>query len=759
MNVAVIFLGTPNFSTSRALPKNLRALEASPGDALAAAAKLDCKQILFVEPEAVVGPHGFASVAALDPQDGILGGCAVDASGGVRLGAVFTPVPYGPYRVEAFPLGYGPAAEPPAPEAIDAVTPGVYLVDREGFVAEGGFDAILALPWRVYDLCARFRRAGRAVRWDRRLSFGLEAGVPATSAVVDQHAFMLRWKEQLANRFERATSASSGVRRAIRLPLGQRDTVTIAAPPVDVVHYGEGAIEKLRSKLRTRSDRYLVLVDAAEAPDRAWLERMLTGLESAPNLCAVREPHRTIIGICKLPLDVQPPADAFDVDAAIDGLLEAALARGRAVRWSGSHGIESKSSKRKAIVPRHRVDAALSVVYIAQSLPGFHHTSFEGVYAGDLGVDYHVVATPSRPETIKELRTYKTLDVIVDDSAGMVPGVNAAMSRAQGKIVVVIGDDFVPPHGWLSQVREAFSLRPDMGILGFSAVFVDGPQCVDAGYLDMNGFRAYAQTRRTTMARDARLTDRLAATAFAVDAGALAVVGGFDEQLGAGRWGIEDLTLRMRAAGYSAYIADDLFLHHFTFNEAHPFLNEPAAEARRAGLFAKKWGIAQTETATFDPRPLIARGFDPQRDSIPLRDVAEVARPLLDQYDAVFIATCRDQDELEEVAAALRRYFRAVTASEKTLFAIGVAGELDIEVVGARARAIARKLEVPSHEAPDVSIAPIGEDPVAWLTTVPAGRRRRVYDLTGWLADLEPLEDQSPSGFRRSLQRVVQAAS
>jgi GT2 family glycosyltransferase len=741
MDPLVLFIGSPKLPSSYAVPNAFRTVTCTAEDALERAKATDVAQLLIVEQQAFVGAKTYEAAASLDTAGGMLGGCLTEPSGGRRFGSVFATVPFGPYEVEPFSLvDSGNTGQTPSADGVDVVAPGLYLVDKEAFIAVGGFCAGLGQPWRGYDLCLRFRAAGKPVRWDAQLAFSLELGVVSPEEAVDHRDFMRIWEKQLAAHFDLETPSRGGIRRTIRSPYGQRETVSVPLPPTEVILYGQGSIAQMQLRgatrvrrlsfrdargdeaqavraldeaLRTRSERYLVLVEAGSTkPEPGWLERMLVELESNPNLRGVREKGRAALAVSRLPLHVTPGSAATIADA-LDVLLEPARSPGTNV----------------------------SVVYVAHARVNVHWTSFEGVYGSEPDVDYHVVATSSRPESVDALSKYSTLDLTVDDSRTMAGGINAALARAKGDIVVIIGDDFYPPQEWLPLIREAFTLRPDMGILGLSAVFVDGPQCIDLGYADMKVFKALVASRRIALARDARLTDRLAALALAVDRRALAVVGGFDERLGAGRWGIEDLTLRMRAAGYRAYVTEDLFLHRFPTTEGEPFLNEPEEEARRAAIFVQKWNLQTRNLENFDGAAAIARGFDSTRDFVALADSRAEARSLRDSYGAVFVGSCSDENELDAIAPHLRRYFSAFSARDETLFVIGVGGEeLKLETVSARARAILRKTDRGFEDAPDVAIlrSDVKED---WLESVPAGPRHR----------LDELDDISPSGLRRAL--------
>jgi len=591
MDVAVLFLGAPNLSSRRSVPRDVPVFESSPENVLAAVAAVDARQLLIVEPQGYAGPSTYAAALSLDADGGILGGCQVEADGTRRFGAVFASVRFGPYDVEPFPLidprGKN-ALQQPQRNAIDVVCPGVYLVDRTALIEVGGIDPTLESPWRVYDLCMRMRAAGKSVRWDPRLTFSVEIGVVRPIEAVNRRNFIRRWSQALEPRFDLETPVRGAIRRTLRTPMGQREVVMVPLPPTEVILYGDGALSPsdlrsttraqrvsvtdargdearsmraLRDALDTRADRYVALVDSTKTPRSGWLEQMLVQLESRPNARGVCEEGCALLAVSRIPFDMNPGPDERSVQQAVARLLRPRAAAGR----------------------------TLSIVLVAHTRADVHRTSFEGIYGGELDVDYHAVVSASKPDLVKLLKSHATLDVLVDESQGLAKGINAALKRCTGEIVIVIGDDFYPPSGWFEIVREAFTLRPEMGILGFSSVHVEGPQSVDLAYADIKAFKALAQGRRAAMTRDAKLTDRLTALDFAIDARALRSVGGLDPKLGAGRFGIEDLTLRVRRAGYEAYVAEDLFLHHFEREMAEALLGNPQEEARAARVFGDKW--------------------------------------------------------------------------------------------------------------------------------------------------------------------------
>ncbi|MGH7329567.1 MAG: hypothetical protein ACREJX_14575, partial [Polyangiaceae bacterium] len=413
MGLAVLFLGTPNQSSSRAVPADLPVYECSPDEAHATACTIDAAQLLVIEPDAYASAQTYAAARSLDAEGGVLGGYVQEPDGTKRFGAVFAAVEFGPYAVEPFPL-IDPrrvSAQQPQSDAIDAIAPGVFLIDRKCFCASGGFASTLASPWRVYDLCMRVRDAGKPVRWSSRLGFGVEVGVVRVTDAVDRRDFLRKWENRLRARFDLDTPARGAIRRVVRSPLGQRDVVTIPIPPTQVILYGDGALtpkhvrattraqrvsvmdargsgadgmNAFREALHTRSDRYVALLDAATTVEEGWLERLLVDLESRPGLRGIRKNGTAAIALSRIPLDMSPSSDVASVPQALDAILSRRDVAGK----------------------------SLSIVVVAHTAGPIHRTSFEALYAGELEIDYHAVVTPERPDSVAALKSHATLDVI-----------------------------------------------------------------------------------------------------------------------------------------------------------------------------------------------------------------------------------------------------------------------------------------------------------------------------------------------------------
>ncbi|MBV8151500.1 MAG: hypothetical protein JOY59_08085, partial [Candidatus Eremiobacteraeota bacterium] len=465
----VLALGPLRRELRRALPSGVDVIEAEARDAVAVLASRAEEDVLVIDP-ALVGAFEFRSPCTAG--GGIAGGCALEAGGRVRFGAVFSAAVHGPYASEAIGLVESPASAPerrPAPDAIDAVNAGAYVVDRAAFVAAGGFDPHFGEPWRTYDLCLRLRERGAPVRWEATLAFHIVERPAGPGAPVDRRDFDRRYGARMATRVDFETPARGAIRRAVRLPLGQHEIHAIALPPVELIVVGDGDVNPwraatevkiarvrdgrgdgfklLREALRTRADRYLAVVDAGLPPPERWLERMLVDLESAANTCAVRERGRTLIALGRIPLDVHLPASAASLDAALEAFLREASTRGRVVR--GTSFAPVSTSEPRSAAP------STSVIVLAHSTENIHEYAFDKLYGGDLETDYHVVVPTARPELLARLRNYSTLDVIADESRNFARGLNAALARSRGDLIALIADDFYPSADWLDILRGA----------------------------------------------------------------------------------------------------------------------------------------------------------------------------------------------------------------------------------------------------------------------------------------------------------------
>jgi GT2 family glycosyltransferase len=170
---------------------------------------------------------------------------------------------------------------------------------------------------------------------------------------------------------------------------------------------------------------------------------------------------------------------------------------------------------------------------------------------------------------------------------------NQGLAAARGEYLVLLNNDAVVTDAWLDQLIALADSAPDIGMAGPVSNYASPPQLVpDVPYADLGAMDRFAsEWRRQNRGRWLEAS-KLSGFCLLMKRRALEAVGGLDEQFGLGLFDDEDLSLRMRQAGFRLALALDLFVHHFgsrTFVGAG--IDTASLFRENRDRFEAKWGV------------------------------------------------------------------------------------------------------------------------------------------------------------------------
>jgi GT2 family glycosyltransferase len=185
---------------------------------------------------------------------------------------------------------------------------------------------------------------------------------------------------------------------------------------------------------------------------------------------------------------------------------------------------------------------------------------------------------------------------------------------------MVLNNDTIVTPGWFTAMNAALERDPALGVAVPRSNHVGGRQLLDApGYAQAPSpeLDAFAADRNSRLAGTGHGASRVTGLCMTFRREVLDRVGGFDPIFRVGNFEDDDYSLRARLAGYTLWICDDSYVHHFghrtfaTLPDAYRDLLEE--NGRR---FMAKWDIAGEDER--DLERAIARPFDPARDRVDL---------------------------------------------------------------------------------------------------------------------------------------------
>ncbi len=446
-------------------------------------------------------------------------------------------------------------------------------------------------------------------------------------------------------------------------------------------------------------------------------------------------------GVGKAVATVPPPSD----DAAFMAKHEIAL---RHVVDPDPNAVEGVLKRR----PR-RERGFVSIVTLSWNAPQFTKMALESI-ARYTSEPYEVIVVDngSGPETLEMLRAIDDPHVRViynETNRGFGGGNNDGIAAANGDYIVVLNNDVIVTEHWLDALLDPFDRMPGVGVTAPRSNKIVGDQeVIDASYNDLEGMHAYARERARRFAKRGFLTDRAIGFCLCLDRRVIEQIGGFDERFGMGNFEDDDLCIRIRAAGYEIYVADDCFIHHFGSQSFVANKVDYAATMQTNWTkFSQKWGYPATyPTNGYDPRKAIVGGFDREKHYFALpsnapASASDVPENVAPAPDVLFAAGVDNEKTWAETAEFVKRYLQAFEGRSDVVLHIATTGEPVAEVIARRIFRMLEKLEMAPECSPDVEISD-EQDLHAWRSALEA---RALFDVAG-------IDDRSPSSLRRLVE-------
>ena len=232
-------------------------------------------------------------------------------------------------------------------------------------------------------------------------------------------------------------------------------------------------------------------------------------------------------------------------------------------------------------------------------------TQLSKVYPGEM--TFAVVSNGCDPANLQALKAFQEanphlLSIIEnEENKGYGMGANAGLSALSTMggfdMYGVTNDDVIPAVDCICEMvsayRELDTLGHRPGMIGPVSNSVNGAQQVSIGnYTDMDTLVRASEAYQREHHDSADSAIQVRGLFFLMSNEVFQKVGGFDPRFGIGNFEDDDLNLRVRAAGYTLWIAKGAFLHHEgskTFKELG--VDYSLNIQRNLQLICEKWGV------------------------------------------------------------------------------------------------------------------------------------------------------------------------
>lgn len=177
-----------------------------------------------------------------------------------------------------------------------------------------------------------------------------------------------------------------------------------------------------------------------------------------------------------------------------------------------------------------------------------------------------------------------------EQNLGFAAGYNRGIEAAKTNFILMLNNDCIVSHNWLTNMLECCCSDPGIGIVGPRANSVPGRQRVEREFGNIEQFHAYTADYNCPDSNKWFPVATLSGFCFLFRKEVPARIGLFDETFGIGTFEDADYCVRARLAGFKLFCAGDVFLYHFshrTFMENQ--LNLQEIYRYNKYLFEQKW--------------------------------------------------------------------------------------------------------------------------------------------------------------------------
>jgi GT2 family glycosyltransferase len=182
--------------------------------------------------------------------------------------------------------------------------------------------------------------------------------------------------------------------------------------------------------------------------------------------------------------------------------------------------------------------------------------------------------------------------ILNNENVGFASGNNQAAKIAEGKYLILLNNDTVVPHGWVSRLLK-YLRDPSIGMVGPVTNWSGNESKIIVNYDTIDGMDAFAQQRayeQSGVVFDIRVAALFCA---ALRRDEYLDLGGLDERYTIGMFEDDDFAEKVRRSGKRVVCTEEAFVHHWgkaSFSKLDKQTYMTIFEENK-NKFEQKWGI------------------------------------------------------------------------------------------------------------------------------------------------------------------------
>lgn len=204
-----------------------------------------------------------------------------------------------------------------------------------------------------------------------------------------------------------------------------------------------------------------------------------------------------------------------------------------------------------------------------------------------------VVDNNSTDGTKEWLLSQKDIHPILNNSnLGFPKGCNQGIEVASGEAILLLNNDTIVTKNWLNNLLECLNSEESIGAVGCVTNNCSYAQSIPVSYKNIDEMHVFASSFNQSDASKWEERLKLVGFCYLVKRSVIDEVGILDERFTPGNYEDDDLSVRIRKAGYKLLLCKDTFIHHFgsvSFGSNSNYFRQVLAI--NAKKFEEKWGF------------------------------------------------------------------------------------------------------------------------------------------------------------------------
>lgn len=207
------------------------------------------------------------------------------------------------------------------------------------------------------------------------------------------------------------------------------------------------------------------------------------------------------------------------------------------------------------------------------------------------------------------------------NNVGPVDGFNVGIECAEGKYTAAIGNDFILTENWLDNLITCIESDEFIGMVSPGANIVSNFQSIECKYKSIDEMHEFAKNYNESNPKKWEERIRLLPCVLMCKTNFLKSIHGYDPRFYFGEFADDDISIRIRRAGYKLIYAGDTFVHHggsITTGKEH--VEKRSLDVSKK-VFIDKYKMDNHIEITFNPQ--IIRMIDYKLEEKTIDDVTD----------------------------------------------------------------------------------------------------------------------------------------